>query len=212
MNQGFIKGNGNGVSIDNLWTPWQETQFAKEFSSIDTEFWGQFLVGGATLTYDNTNARLRYNAGAGAERASFGNKAKRVSDAIVKVRVRANNANIINILRIRYDDGATGNAYQIRIPTGTDVTLKLERLEGFVVAEELDTSIQTIAVGTYYTFALKTEGTTLKGYLNGVEILSATDSNFKEGVIEIEFNGNANETADLDSMYIYKPVENNPVA
>ncbi len=89
-----------------------------------------------------------------------------------------------------------GNGYFVSLASNGDLKLK-KSVSG--TQTELDIVTGVIQAGVEYTIKAAKIGTTLKVWLNGVAVLSATDSTYDSGKVSV---GTWNATADFDDIIV----------
>jgi hypothetical protein len=171
--------------------PFWETYFSPEFDSVDSNRWNTYQPSGS-LTYGS--GVLTYNSGTGSHVANLNNIGVRMADYAIKCTLQITDADCQFLVSFRYDDGNNGDLYGIKIVPGTPGEAYLYRYDAWTPTTlDSDTSL-TIALSTDYDIKIIADGSNLSILIDGVEILSAIDSNYREGTVEFEFNSDVDDT------------------
>jgi hypothetical protein len=187
-----------------MWVVWDEEYFAPEFTSISYKLSSKYENGG-TLTY--TGGRGVYNSGSSPYIAVFNSGGMRFMDCAAKAVFKLENSAAFFICVFRYDNGANGDMYRVKIAPGSPGTIYLERLDAWSPTT-LDSASVEISLNTDYTVTIKAIGSALSAEVNGVTV-SAVSSNYKAGTIEFQIYLDTASTQGGSFGYygIYTPVK-----
>lgn len=186
--------------IIKAFTDWNNPQFL----GVQSNDWGTWVNANATLTYEPNNSRAVYTATGSPNNEISLYRMEFDIDCIWSVKMQVSSGNIYAFLRSRY---YSGSGYQFIVDfDGAGSSIKLERGDNGI-ATLLDSGTYTINTATYYDFKIKIINDDIKCYIDGVEVLSATDATYTEGLSEILIAGaGTGDTAYLDFVKIEEKV------
>ncbi|MGC5010069.1 family 16 glycoside hydrolase [Streptosporangium sp. DT93] len=150
------------------------TLFTDNFEDGDSAGWTK---SGGSWSVTTDGSRVYRQSGTGADSRAIAGTGW--SNQAVQARVRPitfNGAGRYAAVLARAQ--STGNYYYLGLSNAGSVVLGKRAGGGSTV---LDTAPATVTAGTWYTVRLEAFGSTLRGFVNNVEVVSATDSTFASG-------------------------------
>lgn len=170
-------------------------RFNKHFSDVITPF-SKSANSPATITYNTTTQTLDYNSsGPGGNKYAQLFSGRKLNNSRCLYLIKWNH-NIPSYFWITSDFATNG--YRIQTSAnGASTNFVLQRLDAGTPTQ-LDTAVVTINTGSYYLIEIRKVNNQVSGYLNGVEIVRATDTTYNEGFLYFSVYANGdNETLSL---------------
>ncbi len=151
------------------------TLFSDNFESGNYDNWTT-QNGSWSITTDGS--KVFYQSSTSAEGRAWLNTSSSWTDQAVEAKVKVSSFNSSNPVLVcaRMADG--NNYYAVGMKNGT-VELR-KKISGSTSV--LSSTSYSFSTGTWYTLKLSVQGTTLIAYINGAQVLSATDSSRSAGV------------------------------
>ncbi|WP_046772549.1 hypothetical protein [Jiangella alkaliphila] len=147
--------------------------------------WAVVDVGGDSVY------RATYNDGGATTLTATAGSSTWSDYAVEAVLTSANDANAI-ALRGRYRDA--NNTYALSLNTSTNTLSLSARVNG--TSTTLDTAAATLDTGVAYRVGLRMDGDAITGYLNGTEVLAATDASLVAGRVMVGGYSKSNFSVD----------------
>lgn len=164
-------------------TPTPSLLFSDDFNDGNANGW---TTSGGSWSVNNYEYLNTGNGLSTAGEASW-------TDYYVQAKVKLISANYGTVIG-RYVD--SNNFYQVEVHAPNDEFGLWKKVNN--VWTRIGSYATTIDTGTEYTIGLEMNGTTLKGYLNGIERISVTDNAFSGGKIGLR----SNDDARFDDVYV----------
>jgi hypothetical protein len=174
----------------------EQERFAANVSSFD--YWRFYRYGNSGLTRDTINGGMSYafSGSAYAGSAGIGTQAVGIADQVVTVNVTSNQTNISL-------DVYCCESYTLSLITGSTAAVLYKNGKTTQIASA--TMGSALSTGTHEIMIVR-RGDKLIGYLDGVKVVSATDTDKQGGVSRIEINvvANGSYTAKIHSYKLFQ--------
>ncbi len=167
------------------------TLFGDDFEDGNANGW--VIAGGAWSVVNDGSNVYAQSAASGRARASAGSSAW--TDYAVTARIKPVSLSGSNYVALGARYQSSANFYFL--------DLRADRVEirSFVGNQStvLSSTSYAVSPGTWYTVTFEVNGSTLKGYINGTQLLTATDSTFSSGAVALS---TYNATAEFDDVIV----------